>query len=79
MNHAQSHALAEFVHDHDKRFAAAPEGAGDSSTVLLTLVADGAPLPLVGSWDDYEAAYIDADNPGPTVREAWKAWRARQG
>ena len=78
MSEHDARALAEFVHDHDKRFAAKAHPDADQSMLLLTLIADGTSLPLVPEWSEYERLYMDADNPGPTVRAAWDKWRARQ-
>lgn len=74
MNAAQAHALAEFVHDHDKRYVAKAHPDGDRSTVLLTAAASGKSLPAVAEWDEYQLAHIDTDDPGPTVREEWDTW-----
>lgn len=74
MNEQQAHALAEFVKDHDKRYAAKAHPNASQSTVVLTLVSDGTTLPPVHDWVEYQQAYIDADNPGPTVCEAWETW-----
>ncbi len=74
MNEAQAHALAEFVKDHDKRFAAKARPDGDHSIVHLTRVSDGTTLPPVTDWVEYQRAYIDGDDPGPTVREEWDTW-----
>lgn len=74
MNEAQAHALAEFVKDHDKRFEAKARPEGDHSTVFLTRASDGTTLPPVTDWVEYQQAYIDGDDPGPTVREEWDTW-----
>ncbi len=74
MNEQQAHALAEFVHDHDKRYVAKAHPNADQSTVLLTHAADGTTLPPVEDWVEYQESYIDKDNPGPTVRDAWDTW-----
>ncbi len=75
MTEEDAHALAEFVKDHDKRFAAKAQPDGDLSTVLLTLASDGTVLDPVTAIDDYQAAQIVGDDPGPTVRAAWDTWR----
>ncbi len=77
MTETDARALAEFVKDHDKRFEAKAQPDGDSSAVLLTLDADGTTLDPIASIDDYEAAQIVANDPGPTVRAAWDKWRPR--
>ncbi len=77
MTETDAHALAEFVKDHDKRFEASVQPGGDASAVLLTLAADGTVLDPITSIDDYEAAQIAGDDPGPTVRAAWGNWRPR--
>lgn len=78
MTEHDARALAEFVHDHDKRFAAKAHPDGGQSVLLLTLVSDGTTLPDVPDWNEYERLYMEDDNPGPTVRAAWDKWRARQ-
>jgi hypothetical protein len=74
MNEQQAHALAEFVKDHDKRYKAKAHPDADRSTVVLTLAADGTTLPPIHDWVEYQQTYIDAHDPGPTVREEWEAW-----
>lgn len=67
--------LAEFVKDHDKRFEAkAKTDDAGSSHVLLTRASDGTTLDPITSIDQYRAQLIEADDPGPTVREAWEKW-----
>ncbi len=78
MNEHEAFALAEFVHDHDKRFKAKAKPDGDQSAVLLTLVADGTPLPAVSDWGEYRQRCIETDDPGPTVRAAWDKWNQGQ-
>ncbi len=52
MTEANARALAEFVKDHDKRFAAKAQPDGEQSVVLLTLAADGTVLDPITSIED---------------------------
>lgn len=75
MTEENARALAEFVKDHDKRFEASVQAGGEQSAVLLTLAADGTPLDPITTMEDYKAAQIVQNDPGPTVRAAWDKWR----
>ena len=77
MTHEEARGLAEFVHDHDKRFGAQAESDGADGSVLLTRVSDGRPLPPITWREQYRAEQIERDDPGPTVRAAWEAWLRR--
>ncbi len=79
MTEQQAHQFAEFIKDHDKRFEAKARPAGGESAVLLTLASDGTVLDPVSALTDYQAALIDGDDPGPTVRAAWEKWQAQHG
>ncbi len=79
MTEEDARALAEFIKDHDKRFEAKARPEGDTSTVLLTLASDGTSLEPVATLAEYEQTQIAGDDPGPTVRAAWKAWLQRRG
>lgn len=79
MTESEARALAEFVKDHDKRFEAKARPDGDGSTVLLTSASDGTPLEPITNIAEYGRAQIEGDDPGPTVRAAWEAWRLRRG
>jgi len=37
-------------------------------------VADGTTREPITSFDQYRAELIEEDDPGPTVRAAWKKW-----
>ncbi len=75
MTAEEAHRLAEFVHDHDKRFSAKARVEGADSSVLLTRADDGTTLEPVTSLAQYRAAQIEGDDPGPTVRAAWDKWQ----
>ena len=74
MNEDEARRLAEFVKDHDKRFTAKAQTESGQSHVLLTRVSDGAALDPVTSREDYAARFLNAEDPGPTVRAAWDKW-----
>lgn len=72
MTDDEARRLAEFIKDHDKRF----EAKAADGVVRLTLAADGTELAPVAGVEDYRAAYIERDDPGPTVKAAWEKWGA---
>ena len=77
MTEEQARHFAEFIKDHDKRFEAKAKPDGNESAVLLTLASDGIVLEPISEIADYQQTHIEQNNPGPTVKTAWEAWRAR--
>lgn len=77
MTEEQAHQFAEFIKDHDKRFEAKARLDGNDSAVLLTLASDGTVLDPIVNVSEYQQAQISENDPGPTVKTAFKAWQAR--
>jgi hypothetical protein len=68
-------ALRQFIKDHDTRFEATVSGEGADAAVELRSLEEGAPLERVESIEQYRHRFIEAHEPGPTIREAWEKWR----
>ena len=77
MTQAQAAHFAQFIKDHDKRFEAKAHPNGDQSEVLLTDAADGMVHEPVSDLAAYQSAWIERNDPGPTVRAAWDKWQAQ--
>ena len=75
MTEEEAHRLAEFVHDHDKRFEAKAQTEGTDSFVLLTQIGDGMTLDLITSLAQHQVELVERDDPGPTVGAAWTQWQ----
>ncbi len=74
MTEDEAAGLAEFIKDHDKRFEAKARTGEGEGVVLLTRASDGAEMEPLRSPEQYQAAHIEQDDPGPTVRAAWQRW-----
>jgi hypothetical protein len=75
MSNDEAEALRRFIKDHDTRFEASVSGEGGRASVELRSLEEGAPLERVESIEQYRESFIDAHDPGPTIREAWEKWR----
>ena len=77
MTEQQAAHFAQFIKDHDKRFEAKAKPDGAQSAVLLTDALDGTVKETVTDAAVYRDAWIEQNDPGPTVRAAWEKWQVQ--
>jgi hypothetical protein len=77
MTHEEATALVTFIKDHDTRFEAAVIADESGNGVQLTQPEDGTRLAPIYTLESYASQYIDQNNPSPTIREKWDAWRSK--
>ena len=71
-------ALELFIKDHDTRFEPTARLGGEGATVALKEPRNGTQLEPVRSVEEYGARFIEARDPGPTIRGAWERWVAQR-
>ena len=76
MTTEQAQALRQWIKDHDTRFEASVSGEGADVAVELRPPGEGTPVERVESAAQYGERFIEAHDPGPTIREAWERWKA---
>jgi hypothetical protein len=77
MTHEEATALVTFIKDHDTRFEATVITDESRNGVQLTRPEDGTRLDPIYTLEGYGSHYIDQNNPSPTIREKWDAWRLK--